>query len=133
MAIRWLAAFEDIPWAKVREMAPSLVEGAGKLWSRWTRKDDPEPEVARPLAKPEQPVAEQLAELQIRVNALEKRVAQLKDETTASFEVVKSITEQHSQLVHAMDLLIARTRVLARVCVLLAAGLIVLLVLAIAR
>lgn len=128
MALGWFSSFKDIPWARVLELAPTLAEGGRKLWNRLANAEPEEAGAAQPPRKPEAPVAEQIAALEVRLQTVERRLAKLKDEATASFEVVRSITEQHSQVVHAVDVVIARTRVLLRVCVLLAVALVALLI-----
>jgi hypothetical protein len=65
--------------------------------------------------------------------ALEKKTAELGQEAMSSFEVVRSLTEQHSQVVRAVDVLIARTRVLVRVCILLAVAVVALFIFAVLR
>jgi len=117
----------------VLEVAPSIVEGSKKLWSKVAQ---PEPAVANPAQSakgPEPTGPDAIAALDVRLGTLEKKVAGLKEESKSSFEVVRSLTEQHSQLVHAVDVLIARTRVLLRVCILLAVALVALFVLAVLR
>lgn len=108
-----------IPWSKLLSMSPTIVEGARMLWKG----------VATLQAKVPEPQAtdERRAELEVRVQALERRVEQLGEEATASFEVVKSITQEHSklaehhaELVNAVDGLLARIRVLNWLCAILA-------------
>ena len=94
---------------------------------------------SRQARVPPSPAAEERrAEVEVRVQALERRVAQLGEEASASFEVVKSITQEHSklaehhaELVSAVDGLLARIRVLTWLCAILAgllAGVIALIV-----
>ena len=133
MAVNWFASFKDIPWARVLEVAPSIAEGARNLWQRVASKPGQGPDatpVAQAGAKPD---AEVLAALEVRVVPLERRTTKLEDEARSSFEVVKSMAEQHSQLVSAVDSLLVRTRVLLRISGLLALALIALFVLVLTR
>jgi len=138
MAARWIDSFRDIAWAKVRSAAPALVEAGRKLWNSVASRDTALPRVtaeAGPASVPET-----LSALEVRVISLESRIKQLSEEATASFEVVKSITAQHSQLaeqqaqlVGAVDVLLLRTRALLWACAGLAIAMIVVVVVALAR
>jgi hypothetical protein len=117
-------------WKDVRGLAPGLVDNGKKLWARVSSRRAPLP----PSTFDSASVAE------VRLRVLEQRVAVLEEEAVASFDVVRSITQQHSQLaeqhaemVQATDALLAHTRVLmwAGAGVALALG--VLLAAAIAR
>jgi hypothetical protein len=118
MADGWLAMFDEVPWAKMRSLAPSLVERAKRVWRKRLDADTS----ATPQGAPAEPVAA----VDVRVLALERKVSGLGEETVASFEVVQAIAEQHSQLVHAVDVLLARTRLLFRISLFLAAALVAL-------
>jgi hypothetical protein len=124
MALGWLAAFKAIPWTKVVSAAPTIVEGGHRLWTlvrqRPGAEDTPH---ARPAAGS---VPESIAALEVRLGTLESQVSQLKEEAVSSYEVVRALTEQHSQLVGAVDILIARTRVLLRACIVLGVALVAL-------
>jgi hypothetical protein len=128
MPPNWSSFFKDIPWSAVLDGASSMVEGAKKLWGRMTTKPQEAPGAAPPSQKPEAPVSEQIAALEVRLQVLEKKTAELGQEAMSSFEVVRSLTEQHSQVVRAVDVLIARTRVLVRVSILLAVAVVALFV-----
>jgi hypothetical protein len=75
-----------------------------------------------------------------RIDSLEVRTAQLGEEAASSFEVVRAIAEQHSQLaeqhaqlVDAVDVLIVRTYVLLWTCAILALAVVALVLVALAR
>jgi len=119
MTINWFASLKDVPWTKVLDLAPSIVESGRKLWSRGSNKEAEISTAQNPLEQTAPPGAEALAALEIRVLGLEKRTTQLGEEVVASFDVVRSLTQQHSHLVSAVDVLLVRTGVLIRVCVLL--------------
>lgn len=110
---------------KALDLAPSLVEKARKLWDKVANRGAP---------TAPSPSAQDGAPPEIRILALERRVARLEEEAASSFEVVGSIaqqhsqlTEQHSELVQAADLLLARTRALLWACGVLALALLALL------
>jgi hypothetical protein len=117
MPIDWFASFKELPWSKALAVAPAIAERGKKLWDSVTsRGASPTPAAtATPRG-----AAETAAALEVRFHAAEARVAHLEQEVVASFEVVNSLAEQNSELVRAVDMLLARTRVLLRVCALLA-------------
>ena len=133
MAVNWIASLKYVPWSKVISMTPAIVESGGKLWDRISNRQAQMSTAATSSAEPPPPPAEALAALDIRVGTLEKQMAQLREETVSSFDVVRSIVDQHSQIVHAVDVLLVRTRLLLRVCILLGAALAAVLVLALSR
>jgi hypothetical protein len=109
---------------KAVELAPSLVEKARRLWDGIASR--------RPRASEALPPEQAPAE--IRIPALERRIAGLEEEAASSFEVVTSIAQQHSQLteqnaelVQFVDALLARTRLLSWSCGGLAAAFLALL------
>jgi len=110
-------------WTRLVATAGALAERARTIFER--------PRAA--TTPPAPPVgADALAALEVRAIGLEKRVDGIAEEVVASFEVVKAITEQHSQLVQAVDVLLARTRFLGRACIALAAGIAAVALLAVA-
>jgi hypothetical protein len=111
----WL---RDIGWDKVSSAAPALLERARGLWSRVAGEAAPAAE-AKPVPASD---ADLGAALDVRIGPLERRVKRLEEEARASFEVVHSMADQHSQLVKAVDRLIARTQLLRRVCLALGAA-----------
>jgi hypothetical protein len=108
-----------IPWAKLISMSPSIVEGARLLWKGVAGRQAQVPAPG--------PADERRAQVEVRVDTLERKVTQLGEEAAASFEVVKSIAQEHSklaehhaELVSAVDGLLARIRVLTWLCAILA-------------
>jgi len=98
MAVNWFASFKDVPWSKVIGMAPTIVENGKKLWDKVSSRTggDGSGETTRSAAQ--LPVPAAIAAFELRLEALEKKSAQLREEAVASFDVVRSITDQHSQL-----------------------------------
>jgi len=133
MAVDWLASLKHVPWSKVLGAAPTIVEGGRKLWDRVARRNAEETPAGAAKRDAPLPVPEALAAMELRLDALETKSAQLRDEAVASFDVVRSMAEQHSQLVHAVDVLLVRTRVLVRVCILLGLVCVALFVLILSR
>lgn len=119
MAINWLASLKDVPWSKVIGMTPSIVENGRKLWDRVASGEagDKAGDTTQSLAQLPPPAA--ISAIEIRLEVLEKRSAELREEVVSSFDVVRSIVDQNAHVVHAVDILLARTRLLLRACVLL--------------
>lgn len=120
----WIRPFNDVPWKNARSLAPALVESGKKLWDRVANRDS---RIGTPAAE-------------VKSHSLEERITQLEEEAVSSFDVVRSIaqqhsqlTEQHSQLVQAADLLLVRTRVLLLACALLGLAFIAFFVVVVGR
>lgn len=121
MAVGWFASFKDIPWAKALNVAPAIVDKGKRLWSSVAEH--------KPRSSPDRSISagsDALSAAEVRVHALELKTLQLEEEAVSSFDVVRSIAEQHSQiaeqhaeLVSAVDVLLVRTRVLSWACALL--------------
>ena len=133
MTINWLASLKDIPWSKVISMTPSIVESGRKLWERIANRRAEISTVSKPADGSPPSTPEALSALEIRLMTLEKKTAQLGEEAVASFDVVRSLADQHSQLVHAVDVLLVRTQVLVRVSALLGVVCIALFILVLSR
>ena len=121
-----------IPWSKLISMSPTIVEGGRVLWKAVAQRQARVPSAPAPELRH--------AAVEERLDALEKKLAQLGEEATASFEVVKSITQEHSrlaehhdELVHAVDALLARTRLLVWLSAILACVLVAVLALVAVR
>lgn len=110
MAISWLTAFKAIPWGDVIAAAPTVAQGAKKLWGAVGRGDAGS--AAAPGSLP--------ADAEGRLRTLEAQIAGLQREIAASSELIKSLAEQNSRLVDAVEILRVRTRVLLALCLALA-------------
>lgn len=110
MAIGWLTAFKAIPWGDVIAAAPTVAQGAKKLWGAVGRGD------AGSAAAP----GSLSADAEGRLRTLEAQIAGLQRENAASSELIKSLAEQNSRLVDAVEILRVRTRALLALCLALA-------------
>lgn len=97
-------------------MAPVLAEKARGLSS--SRRGDDEVFA--------EPVPEAVSMIEMRVHWLERRAEMLDEQVASASELVKGLTDQHAELVRAVDVLIVRTRVLSGACIALGAGLVLL-------
>lgn len=110
MAISWLTAFKAIPWGDVIAAAPKVAQGAKKLWGAVGKGDAGS--TAAPGSLP--------ADAEGRLRTLEAQIAGLQRENAASSELIKSLAEQNSRLVDAVEILRVRTRALLALCLALA-------------
>jgi len=133
MAVNWLASLKYVPWSKVISMTPAIVESGGKLWDRISNRRAQASAVADPAGQPPPSAPEALAAIEIRLMALERKSAELGEETVSSSRVIKSIVDQNAQVVQAVDVLLVRTQLLVRVSVLLGIACVALLVLVLTR
>lgn len=133
MAVNWFASLKDVPWSKVIGAAPTIVESGRKLWDKVSSKGAGEDlgDTTQNLAQLPAPAA--IAAIEIRLAALEKKSAELREETVSSYDVVRSIVDQNLQVVHAVDILLVRTQLLVRVTILLGIVSAALLVLVLTR
>jgi hypothetical protein len=105
----WISAFKVIPWLDLMAAAPTVVQGARRLWATVKKQE-------APVAEGQGPLAAQ--------RALETQIAELRQELTAASEIVTSLAEQNGRLVEAIAILRARTRVLLVFSAILAAGMV---------
>ncbi len=133
MATNWLASLKDVPWSKVIGMTPAIVESGRKIWDKVSTKGAAESSADTTQSLAQLPAAAAIAAIDIRLSALERKSAELREETVSSFEVVRSIVDQNAQVVHAVDVLLVRTQLLVRVTVLLGIVCTALLVLVLSR
>jgi hypothetical protein len=73
--------FKVIPWGDVIAAAPAVVDGAKKLWGLARDRNSNEVADARPQS------------IDGRVRELEAQVSELRRESTASSELIKSLAE----------------------------------------
>jgi len=131
MASIWFSSFKDIDWSKALGVARAMADNARDLWARASARTGgatTPSHLQAPAGKTEIESA-----LELRVHELEKKVSHMDEEIVSSFDVVRALTEQHSQLASAVDVLIARTKVLLRAALLLGVAIIALLALLLSR
>jgi hypothetical protein len=133
MPVNWINSLKDLPWSKVIGMTPDIVESGKKIWDKVATRtaNEKSADTTQSLAELSAPAA--IAALEIRVKAIERKSAELREEAVSSFEVVRSIVDQNANVVHAVDVLLARTRLLVRVSILLGIACAALLVLQLSR
>ncbi len=128
-----MGSFKTIRWTKVLSVAPSIVDGAKKLWSSVTRKDALVQKPLIPLDEKAYSPDPAISPIEAQVHALELRAAQLGEEMVLSSGIIDKLAEQQSQLVQAVEVLRVRTRALLWLCGVLGLAVIVLIYLALSR
>lgn len=107
MAIGWLTAFKAIPWGDVIAAAPAVAHSAKKLWTS-VRSRNPDTGIGN--------AGTPAGDAQSRMQELEARLSDLKRESAASSELIKSLAEQNSRLVDAVEILRVRILALLAIC-----------------
>ena len=101
MAIGWLSVLKMVPWSDVIQNAPKAAEGAKKLWGSVSGRAAPgaSPGPHSPLTSS----APTLTALQSRVDALEDATDALHAQMLASSALIKTLTEQNTQLIARVE------------------------------
>ena len=105
MAAPWFALFSAIPWTDVITHAPTVAKGAKKLWQKVSSRKATDTEtpdsttVADPVASPE-----------LRIAALETRLAESDARQQESAELLAALASQNADLVRAAEELRRRVR-----------------------
>lgn len=103
MALGWLSLLKAVPWGDVIQHAPTVVDGARKLWQKTGRSSEPVPPQV-PEAEPDaSPEARALAAAELRIATLEQAVAELDERSVASTRIIKELAEQQSELIRRLD------------------------------
>jgi hypothetical protein len=102
----WTVALKAIPWAELIAAAPVVARGARKLWTSVRSKDAAEAEGSWPEA---------------RLDALEAQLDELRQELTASADLIANLADQNTRLVEAVTVLRMRTRILFVIALVMAA------------
>ena len=110
MAIGWLSVLKTVPWGDVISNAPKVADGAKKLWSSVGRKI-PAAQPGAPGADPDVPAPQPgLAELQLRLVAVEARAAELHEQMRTSSELIQALADQNTQLISSVQACRVRLR-----------------------
>ncbi len=99
MAIGWLSVLKTVPWGDVISNAPKVADGAKKLWSSVGRKM-PAAQLGAATENADVPTQEPaVAEMQLRLAAVEARAAELHEQMRASSELIQALADQNTQLI----------------------------------
>lgn len=114
----WITAFKAIPWGELIAAAPVVVRGTRSLWHS-VRSQKAPPASGGDAAS--------------RLRALEAQVEEMRTELTAASGLMATLAEQNERLVEALTIMQSRTRALLVITAILAAGVIGLVVHAVAK
>ncbi len=111
MAIGWMTALKIIPGSNVLESAPHIVKAAKHLFS--ATKTDPDNVAAGSYA----PAGDDVAALNRRIQVMEAKIAELREEQRSSAELIKSLAEQNASVIGAIEIFRVRLKILLVVCI----------------
>ncbi|CAN5563373.1 hypothetical protein BH09PSE5_BH09PSE5_10950 [soil metagenome] len=120
MPIGWMTALKMVPWGDVIENAPTLVNGAKRLFTK-TRTDTPvEPTTpAAGEARTHVDADERLRQLSALLDQSQARITALEAESRDTALLIKSLAEQQAKVVAAIEVLSKRSSLLIGTCVVL--------------
>ena len=104
MPVPWSALFSAIPWTDVIAKAPEVAQGARKLWQKVGKR--------KAADAPPMPAVDPGASPEARLAALEARLAESDLRQQESAELLAALAAQNADLVHAVDELQRRARLL---------------------
>jgi amino acid transporter len=103
MAIGWLSLLKIVPWSDVVSNAPKVADGARKLWSA-VKKRSPTPLTDAAVTEAATSTDQKtISAIESRVALLEAVASDLHAQMLASSEVIKSLADQNTQLVHRVE------------------------------
>jgi hypothetical protein len=99
----WVTALKLIPWKDVITHAPVVADGARKLWNSVGKKSE-EGRRTGGTASPEPgPAALTEGGIEVRVGAMDRDLAELREQMVASSELIKQLAEQNTMLVQRIE------------------------------
>jgi hypothetical protein len=117
MAIGWMTALKIIPWSNVLESAPHIVKAAKHLFAATKANRDSFTTSHGAAA------SDDITPVSRRIQVMEAKIAELREEQKSSAELIKSLAEQNAFIVEAFDVLRLRLKIVLVVCVLLSGAL----------
>lgn len=103
MAIGWISLLKTVPWADVISSAPTVADGAKKLWRAVGKKSAPAGASAQDASDTLAPEVETLAQAHARLAALETTVSELHQQMLDSSALIKALAEQNTELVQRVE------------------------------
>lgn len=105
MAVGWYSMLKMVPWADVISNAPQIADAAKKLWGNVAKKAPTGPGEAETTeaALMARSPADQLVELQARVDECEAAVTELHAQMVASTKLIETLASQNTLLVSRVE------------------------------
>lgn len=103
MAIPWITLLKTVPWTDVIANAPTVANGAKKLWNSVARKS-PFPEIPLADENVANPTQEDiLASVQKELHALKITTSELHQQMLTSSELIRELAEQNTALIKRVE------------------------------
>ena len=99
MAIGWISLLKTVPWADVISTAPTVAEGAKKLWRTVVKKSPPAAASSSASSGALLPEGTTFAQAHARLAKLETTVTELQQQMLSSSELIKALADQNTELV----------------------------------
>ena len=115
MALGWLSVLKAVPWSDVVQAAPTIVQGARKLYTAAKSYGDPSVDAQAAHAR----AREGGENADVRLEQIHAHIEVLQAEQRTSAEIIRSLAEQNAVIVTALDLMRKRMRVLVGFSILL--------------
>jgi len=109
MALGWIRAFRAVPWSEVIAATPVVVASAKKILAGLQKKQQADRSASRADTAAPPPADPEL-------RALHQRVVGLKADLVDATQVLDNLSQQHAQLVVAVEALRKRTQALVWSC-----------------
>ena len=103
MAIPWLTLLKTVPWTDVITNAPTVANGAKKLWNSVARKTSLTELAETEADTANVPESEALASLRTDVHALKITTTELHQQMLTSSELIKELAEQNTALIKRVE------------------------------
>lgn len=100
MAIPWLTLLKTVPWTDVIANAPTVANGAKKLWNSVSGKTPP---TAMPPSANDEAAAPGLATLEAEVRALKITTSELHQQMLTSSALIRELAEQNTALIKRVE------------------------------
>ena len=103
MAIPWLTVIKAVPWTEVIARAPTVVEGAKKLWGSVAKKPGGTLTSAQERYRPPPAATATASPLDARLAELEDKTADLHRQMLAATELIGQLADQNARLVERVE------------------------------
>lgn len=100
MAAPWLTVLKVVPWIEVIRKAPEIADGARKFWHAVSGKQEYHQPKAYDVPYSE---LDNVNDREARIQSLEMQLAKLQTQMVESSKLLKTLADQHEQLVANLE------------------------------
>ncbi len=100
MAAPWLTVLKVVPWIEVIRKAPEIADGARKFWHAVSGKQEYQQPKAYDVPYSE---LDNVNDREARIQSLEMQLARLQTQMVESSKLLKTLADQHEQLVANLE------------------------------